>query len=214
MATDLLKLLEGKWDAGKRPADLYARYVAAKPAPYVGVILSGLDAKDKRVQNGCAELASLLSAEHPGLLYPHAHRFVANLKAKAPVLRWEAACTVGNLAAEDDAGVIAKQASTLIAMLAEPSIVLQGHAVRALAKLALKHGALAPTILDALVAAEEHFPATRVGYLIEATEAFVSHAALRPALTKFLTPHAASARAPVARKAHKALKKLAAAGKR
>jgi hypothetical protein len=106
MATDLLRLLEGKWEAGTRPADLYARYVAKRPASYVEMILAGLASKHKRVQGGCAELASRLSADHPTVLYPHLELFLRSLEAKAPILRWEAACTLGNLAAVDDDGRI------------------------------------------------------------------------------------------------------------
>lgn len=207
MAIDLLNLLEGKWADGTRPADLYAKHVAKRPAAYVDIILEGLASKNKRVQGGCAELASLLSADHPHVLYPHVELFLRSLKAKAPILRWEAACTVGNLAAVDD-GIIADRVGDLLGLLPDKSVVLQGHAVRALAKVARRHPELAPKIWKALLAAEPYFPGTRVGYLIEAAEAFVDNAALVRTIRPFATRHAGSDRAPVARKANKVLRQL------
>jgi hypothetical protein len=89
----------------------------------------------------------------------------------------------------------------LIGLLPDKSIVLQGHAVRALAKVARRHPQLAPKIWKALLAAERDFPGTRVGYLVEAAEAFVDHAALVRTIRPFVTRLAADERASVARKA-------------
>ena len=207
MPIDLLKLLEGKWTDGTRPADLYAK-IAKRPAAYVNAILMGLASKNKRVQGGCAELASRLSAESPDVLYPHVDLFLRSLKTKTPIVRWEAACTLGNLAAVDDNGVIAKHVNELIALLPETSIVLQGHAVRALAKVATRHVELAPKIWKALLAAEKHFPGTRVGYLIEAAELLAVNPVLTRSIRPFVMQHANSERAAVARKATKVLKQL------
>lgn len=208
MTTDLLRLLEGQWQDGVRPADLYAKHVAKRPAAYVEMILAGLASKNKRVQGGCAELASRLSADHPDALYRHVELFLRNLEAKAPILRWEAACTLGNLAAVDDDGLVADHVADLIGLLSDKSIVLQGHAVRALAKVARRHPELASRIWKALLAAEPHFPGTRVGYLIEAAEAFVDHDALVQTIRPFVTRLAADDRPSITRKASKVLRQL------
>jgi hypothetical protein len=210
VAEDILKLLEEKWEAGTRPADLYEQRVARRPGPYVDVLLEGLASKNKRVQAGCAELASRLSADHPELLYPHLEVFVRNLHAKAPILRWEAVCTIGNLATVDDRKLIPEQVDAMVALLSNKSIVLQGHAVRALAKVAARHTRLAPSILSALLGSARHFPGSRVGYIVEATETFVANGALVPVIRKFLAPLADSEHAPVARKAKKVLKRIGA----
>jgi hypothetical protein len=207
-AADVLTLLEGKWEAGTRPADLYEGRIAARPEQYAGIVMEGLASKKKRVQAGCAELASLVSADHPELLYPHVEVFIRNLRAKEPILRWEAVCTVGNLAAVDDRRVISKEVDTMVDLLSDKSIVLQGHAVRALAKVAARHPKLAPGILAALLGATKHFPGSRVGYIVEATEAFVGHADLVPRIRKFLAPYAQSELAPVSRKARKVLRRI------
>jgi len=208
VAEDILTVLEGKWEHGTRPADLYERIIAARPRAHVGALLEGLASKKRRVQAGCAELASRLSADQPDLLYPHLDVFLRNLHAKEPVLRWEAVCTVGNLVAVDEEKLVPKHVDELVALLSDESIVLQGHAVRALAKVAHQYPELAPSLLSSLLRAARHFPGTRVGYIVEATETFAAHEALVPTIRKFLAPHARSEHAPVARKAKKALKRL------
>lgn len=208
MMVDLHALLDGPWSEGRRPADVYAAHVAAHPREYVGVLLEGLGAKSRRVQGGSAEIVSRLSAEHPELVYPHVELFVRNLAAREPVLRWEAACTLGNLAAVDARGRVAEQVGPLAALLADASIVLQGHAARALAKVARAHPDKAPAVFDALAGAAAYFPGTRVGYVVEAMEAFAGHATLAPRARRFLAPYTASELAPVARKARKARKAL------
>ena len=210
MKRDILAVLADKWEDGTRPADLYAEQIAARPRDYLDAILSGLASKNKRVQGGCAELASLLSAEHPALLYPHVDVFVANLGAKAPILRWEAVCTLGNLAKVDRKKVLPEHVDTMAGLLASQSIVLQGHAVRALAKIAQQYPALAGRILAALLRSEPRFPGSRVGYVVEAMEAFASRPSLAPTVRGFLARHAESEHAPVARKAKRALKMMGA----
>lgn len=211
MADNLLSILDGPWEDGTRPADLYEQRVARRPADHVSVVLEGLASKKKRVQGGCAEIASRLSADHPELLYPHLDHFVGNLRAKEPILRWEAVCTIGNLAGVDDKKLIAEHVDDIAAMLAHKSIVLQGHAVRALAKIAASNPKRAKGILAALTGATRYFPGSRVGYIVEAMEQFAQYPALAASVRTFLAPYADSESAPVARKAKKALKRLASA---
>lgn len=206
---NILTILEGKWEDGTRPADLYERRIAKKPGEYVDVVLEGLASKKKRVQSGCAEIASRMSADSPKLLIQHVAVFLGNLRAKEPILRWEAVCTLGNLAAVDDDGIIAKNVGEIAGLLGDKSIVLQGHAVRALAKIATKHPELAADVLAKLLASERYFPGSRVGYIVEATETFAHDRALAPKLRKFLALHAKSPHAPVARKAKRALSRIA-----
>lgn len=205
---DLHARLRGVWTDDTRPKALFERHVAAAPKTYVGDIVRGLASTERRVQNGCAELASLVAEAAPALLAPHLDLFLANLEAREPVLRWEAACTIGHLAAVDGARKSAAAVETLAAMLADESIVLQGHAARALARVARAFPDTAPRILDALVAARGRFPGNRVGYLIEAMEAFAPVATLRSKARRFVEPLAASDIASISTKAKRALKKL------
>ena len=208
MAIDLVQTLSGKWEDGTRPKDLYAAHVARRPEAFVAAILEGLGAKEKRVQAGCAELASLLSAERPELLAAELGVFLANLDARQPILRWEAACTVGNLASPRTRRQLRPHLEKLFALLGHQSIVLQGHAARALGKIARADPELAPKILEALFAHADRFPGTRVGYLIEAAEQIAELPALAEAIRAHVTPYATSTLRPVQTKARRVLKRL------
>lgn len=204
----ILEVLDGKWEDGTRPKDLFSAHIAPNPAKYADIVLSGLQSDNRKVQNGCSELCSLLSAEHPALLADHIGLFQKNLDAKEPILRWEAACTLGNLAAVDTNERIPQSVETLVGYLRDKSIVLQGHCVRALTKIAGKYPKLAPRIGEALLQAEDEFPGNRVGFIVEAMGAFVGVPGLLPKITPFIKKHAESDIASVKTKARKVLKNL------
>ena len=167
MAVDIHACLADKWEDGTRPRDLFAQQVSKQPKKHIASIIAGLSSGSRRVENGCAELASLLSEERPELLFPHVDLFVDNLGSKKKVLRWEAVCTLGNLARIDDDERLAPQIPTMIGFLRNESIVLQGHSVRALAKIATAHPKKAGQIFKALVGAADAFPGNKVGFVIE-----------------------------------------------
>lgn len=203
---DILKLLDGKWEDGTRPKDLFAQHISQAPKDYVDVILAGLQSDNRKVQNGCSELCSLVAEAQPALLIAHLHLFQKNLDAKEPILRWEAACALGHLAAVDKTGAIRANVPTLVGYLLDKSIVLQGHCVRALVRIVKKFPDLGPEILDALLASREAFPGNRIGFIVEATEAFVGNASLVPKVVAFVEPYAESDIASVKTKARKVLK--------
>lgn len=205
---ELLKLLDGKWEDGTRPKDLFTQHISNAPAKYVEVVLAGLVSESKKVQNGCAELASLLSSAKPALLYPHVDVFQKNLTAKEPILRWEAACTLGNLAQIDDSGQIRASVDHLLGFLRDKSIVLQGHSVRALAKIVKKFPDLGPRVLQEMLHVRGAFPGNRIGFIVEAMEAFVTNAKLRPEVIAFVEPYTHSDIASVATKARKVMKSV------
>ena len=202
------ELLEGKWEDGTRPKDIYALYVSKRPSDFSEAIVRGLRAGNRRIENGCAEIASLLSEKHPEVVYPHVSVIIENLGAKEPVLRWEAACTLGNLAAVDRDGQVFGCLKTLFGFLNDKSIVLQGHSVKALAKIAKAHPREAPTILKKLMEAAGSFPGNRVGCLIEAMESFLHDDKLKKKIVGFVEPYGRSDIKSVAKKAGKVLKKI------
>jgi hypothetical protein len=205
---ELHSILAGKWEDGTRPKDLFAEKLSKRPAEYVGALLAGLVAKEKRVVAGCAELISLCSVEAPELFYPHAERFLQNLHAKAPILRWEAVCTIGNLARVDAQHKLKEAIGELLPLLSHKSIVLQSHTAHALGKLGAVYPEQAPRILAAFADSVEHFPGTRVGLLLEATAPLTTVPTLHNALRAFVTPYADSALRPVAQKAKRLLRRL------
>lgn len=208
MVKNILELLDGKWTDGTRPNDIYNLYVSKNPVDYVKTIIGGLNSEQRKVQSGCAELESLLSEHRPELLYPHIELFFSNLEAKAPVLRWEAVCTLGNLASVDKNELIPAYIDQIALFLSEKSIVLQGHSVRALSKIAKAFPDEAKKIFDNILKSAEFFPGNRIGFVIEAMEPFLVDEELKTKARKFVEPYAESTIKVVARKAKKILKMI------
>jgi sugar-specific transcriptional regulator TrmB len=203
---DIFKLLEGKWEDGTRPKDVYKLYVSKDPEKYVEKIVEGLQSDTRRIQSGCAELASLLSEHNPELLYSNIDVFLENLDAKAPVLRWESVCTLGNLASVDKKKRIPKHLDEIATHLTSKSIVLQGHTVRALAKIAKENPEIAKKILDLLLASKKLFPGNRIGFLVEAMGSFMRNKTLAPIAGKLAKAYVKSEFKSVAKKAKKVMK--------
>jgi hypothetical protein len=124
MAQNILELLDGKWTDGTRPKDIYELYVSKNPKDYIQTIVAGLHSKKRKVQSGSAELAALVSEHKPEILYPYIELFVSNLDAKAPVLRWETVCSLGNLASVDKNSLTPAHINQMASFLSDKSIVL------------------------------------------------------------------------------------------
>ena len=208
MNPSLHEQLAGKWDKHNSPKELFSDRVVRDPKAYVGQIIAGLTHAERRVQNGCAELASLLSEPHPMLLYKHLDAFVNNLDAPEAVLRWEAVCTLGNLAQADDNATLLRHVPAIARHLNDKSIVLQGHAARALAKIAQRFPEQSDGILDALLAAKGKFSGSRIGYLVVAMIPFTSQAKHRARVLGFVQPLVSSQTASVAKKVRQVLRVL------
>ena len=205
---DLHAVLNGKWEDGTRPKDLFLNELSKRPEEYVSALVAGLTAKEKRIIAGCAELISLCSVDHPELFYPYTERFLINLAGKAPIVRWEAACTIGNLARIDNQQRLLAAIPELLPLLTHKSIVLQSHTAQALGKLGARYPQHAARILAAFVVNAEHFPGTRVGHLVEATAPLTTIPSLTKPLREFVAPYAQSPLRPVAQKAKKVLRSL------
>ncbi len=205
---DILAVLDGKWEEGTRPKDLYSEHISKNPSRYLNTILEGLQSEKKKVQSGCAELASFLSEDRPELLYPHVDLFATNLEAKAPVLRWEAVCTLGNLVQVDRKGITAEYIEKISEFLHDRSIVLQGHSIRSLGKMAKKFPNRAPEILSSLIGTAENLPGNRVGFLVEEMISFEDNPELREKAREFAESYIASDINVVSKKAKKAVRIL------
>ncbi len=160
------------------------------------------------MQSGSAELISLLSEDYPDLLTPYFDKFIGNLKAKAPVLRWEAICTLGNLARVDEEKKILLILPMMYPLLEDKSIVLANHTVQALAKIAEHNQKKAEEILDKLIEKSPLFKKTTVGFIIEAVARFKDYDELVPKVKKFVEPYLESEMKVVAQKAKKTMKIL------
>jgi transcription elongation factor GreA-like protein len=135
-------------------------------------------------------------------------KFIENLGAKAPVLRWEASCTLGNLARVDDEKRILSVLPIMYPLLEHKSIVLANHTVQALAKIAEQNQEKAEEILNKLIEKAPLFKKTTVGFIIEAVARFKDYDDLVPKIREFVEPYLESEMKVVAKKAKKTLKKL------
>ena len=208
MPIDILRILSGKWEDGTRPKDLFAAYVALAPEVYVQQIINGLGSKEKRIKAGAAELASLLAELRPDLLYPHVDMFIDSLGSKENLQRWEAVCTLGFLAGDDSEQKISARIDTIVAFLRSKSIVLQGHALRALSRIAVAFPSEGRRIFSAMAAAKDAFPGNKIGFVIEAMAVMAPLPGLSGWIRQFVSPYAHSDVSVVARKAKKALSVL------
>ena len=205
---DLAQALAGKWEDGTRPADIFREHVAPDPAPYVAAIIDGLVSGNRRVQNGCAELASLLAEKHPELLLGHVDLFEQNLASPEKVIRWEAVCATGYLASKVPESRAASWVPTLIPYLRADSIVLQGHTLRALARIGATCASESKAVFDALDGATDAFPGNRLGFVAEAMAILGQSVGVRQDVRRFLERLTGSGIRIVARKATKALRQL------
>lgn len=205
---NIYETLRGKWEDGTRPKDIYSEYVSVEPEKYLDELLAGLDSTERRVQTGYAELVSLLSEDHPELLAPYIVKFIGNLDAKAPVLKWEAACTLGNLAGVDTEKKIPAILDVMYPFLEHKSIVLANHTVQALSKIAVHNPDRAEEILDKLIEKAPLFKKTTVGFIITALARYKDYEELLPKIKVFVEPYTESEMKVVAKKAKKTLKVL------
>lgn len=202
------EILRGKWGDGTRPKDLYEKYILVNPEKFLGQLISGLDSDEKRIQSGSAELMALLSEERPELVGPYMDKFIDNLDAKAPVLRWEATCTLGNLAGVDSGKKIPALLDRIYPQLEHKSIVLANHTVQALSKIGVHNPEKADEILDKLIEKSSLFKKTTVGFIIEAVARYKDYKELHPKIKAFVEPFTESEMKVVSRKAKKTLKIL------
>ena len=205
---DIHEILRGKWEDGTRPKDLYKLYLSPEPEQYLDQLITGLDSEERRVQTGSSELVSLLSLDRPELIVPYMDKFIGNLDAKPPVLRWEATCTLGNLAVVDSEKKIPALLDRMYPQLEHKSIVLANHTVQALAKIAEHNPEKAEEVLDKLIEKSPLFKKTTVGFIIEAIARFNKFEELHPKVRAFVEPFTESEMKVVARKARKTLKTL------
>lgn len=205
---NLHEVLRGKWTDGTRPKDLYRLYVAEEPEKYLDQLLSGLDSDEKRVQSGSAELVAILSENKPELLAPYISKFIDNLDAKEPVLRWEASCTLGNLAVVDDEKQIPAVLDRMYSNLEHKSIVLANHTAQALTKIAAQNPDRAEEIVDKLIEKAPMFKKNTVGFIIEALTRLKDNDRVKPKIVAFIEPYLESEINVVAKKAKRSLKKL------
>ncbi|MBN2529663.1 MAG: hypothetical protein JXR76_24955 [Deltaproteobacteria bacterium] len=206
---DIYHLLKGTWDDGTRPKDIFASIVRDHSKAYVSEIIAGISCGESKIENGCAELASLVSEKFPEQVYPHVKVFIDNIdERQKKVLRWEAVCVLGSLARVDKGGIIVPVIPKIKMHLRDKSIVLAGHAVRALSKMAVAYPDHTMDIFNALTTAADAFPGNKIGFVIEAMAPIIELNRINDEIRSFVQPYAQSPVKVVARKTAKVLRML------
>lgn len=119
-----------------------------------------LSAQPTRLKYGSSKALRLASRDAPEMVYPHFALFVAQLAGENTILRWNAAWTLGHLAAADHAGRVEKLLRRLCAPIAGPELIGAANAIGAAAEIALAKPRLADRIAGQILKVERASYAT------------------------------------------------------
>ena len=118
--------------------------------------LAALSSKSPRIKYPAAKKLTMLSAEHPDLLYPHIDFFVNLLQSENNILKWNAIDIIGNLAKVDAVNKIEKLLPRLFAMIDGGKLITAAHAVKACSNIASAKQNLRERIMMALLKVEQY----------------------------------------------------------
>jgi hypothetical protein len=115
---------------------------------------------------------------------------------------------LGNLARVDKKKIVSSHIDRIALFLSDSSIVLQGHSVRPLSKIAEANPDEAPKILEELLQSKKYFPENRIGFMIEEMGHFLQYEDRKKVIRTFVEPYLESNIKSVSRKARKIHKKI------
>jgi len=178
----------------------------------VNDVMIGLLSDSTRTRSSYAEIASIISEEHPGKLYPHADIFVECLNSSIPEVRCFAASILGNLASVDQAGIITDQIKLIARDLSNDRESIQASTVQTLSKIAHANPEEAERIFNLLISHKKYFPKERIRVLLQNLEHFSDNKELREDARRFLEYYADNGSKPVQNKALEVLRKFSISG--
>jgi hypothetical protein len=202
----LLEFLKTKYDSDIYPK-LITEEILQNPSK-VDDIITGLISGNKKIRASCAEIASIVSEDHPGIMYPYVDIFIKNLNSNIPKLRIYAASTLGNLAEVDTNGKITKQIKVLAMYMTTDSRSLQNNSVRALGKIAHAHPKEAERIFNLFISHNKYFPNNKINILLDNMEYFSENAELREDARRFIEAYTYGRSKSVQRKAQNVLRRF------
>jgi len=191
-----------------------ANDVARKPA-LLPQLFEGLQAKSAAVKFGCEKTLRLLSASHPGLLYPHFDRFTEQLENDNSLLKWGAIATIANMTRVDSKGKFERIFKRYFKCIAGPAMITAANTIGAGALIARNKPHLAPRIAAEILRVENGRYASdecvniACGHAIEALGQMVDLLPRRKTALAFVKRQLLNTRPPVRRRAQTFLKKHA-----
>jgi hypothetical protein len=177
--------------------------------------IRGLDAKPARVKYGSSKALRLASEQTPELVYPHFARFVCLLVGGNTILRWNAAWTLGHLAAADRDGRIEKILRRFCAPIEGPELIGAANAIGAAARIALAKPRLAGRLAREILKVEQASYATpecrnvAIGHAIRSLDCFLGLVRRKRPVIEFVERQLKNPRPATRRKAERFLKKWA-----
>ncbi|UCH88111.1 MAG: hypothetical protein JSV49_07540 [Thermoplasmata archaeon] len=202
----LLEFLKTKYDK-----DIYPKIITEEILQHpskVDDIITGLISGNKKIRASCAEIASIVSEENPGIFYPHVDVFIHNLNSNIPKLRCYATYTIGNLAEVDESGKIKKQIKLLAQNLATNSNTLQNYSARALGRIARAQPKEAERIFNLLISHNKYFPKNKINIILDNLEYFSENKDLREDARRFIESYTYCQSKIVRSKAQNVLRKF------
>jgi len=175
--------------------------------------IRGLSAQPARVKYGSSKALRLASREAPEMVYPHFDRFVAQLAGENTIFRWNAAWTLGHLAAADQAGRIEKLLSRFCAPIAGPELIGAANVIGAAAEIALAKPHLADRIAGQILHVERASYATpecqnvAIGHAIRSLGRFFPAVKRKGPVLEFVRRQLGNPRPATRRKAQQFLKR-------
>jgi len=122
--------------------------------------LRGLDDTAARVKYGSSKALRVAARESPDLVYPHFDVFVLLFEGENTIFRWNAARTLGHLAAADRAGKIEKLLPRFCAAITGHELIGAANAIGAAAEIALAKPHLADCLARRILRVESASYAT------------------------------------------------------
>lgn len=196
--------LEDAWRRGLL-SDLTDR--VRQDADLLSDAVKGLDSDSVKVRYGCAEIISRLSENSPKRVYPFVERIIANLEAEERCLKWEAVCTVGNLARVDNGNRVCGLSGSIAKNLGSDDVLLKVHTIRALGKLGRAFPDERQAVFGSLAKAVAELPPESKGFAFEGLFYLAGYPDLKPKIRKLAKPYLHHPLKPLRAKAQRAFRR-------
>jgi hypothetical protein len=178
-----------------------------------GINLADLSSKDPKIKYGCAKNLLAVAKENPAEIYPELDFFVGLLDSENNIIKWTAIDIIGRLARADDAKKIDALLGRLFGLLNAGKMITAGHAIMALADIAIAKPEHQKKITDELLKVERYNYDTdecrniAMGGVIQAIDLYFSELEDKGATIGFVQRQTQNSRNATRKKAEKFLRK-------
>ncbi|HTQ32496.1 MAG TPA: hypothetical protein VMI53_14900 [Opitutaceae bacterium] len=189
-----------------------AELVARQPK-FLPRIFNGLHAEKARVKYGCLKVLRAISETDPVVLYPEFERLLGLLESEKAFMKWGGIIIIGNLAAVDAEGKIARELDRYLRPIFEHELITACNVIGGAAKIARMKPELADKIAGALLQVEQaHYQTAEcrnvaLGHAVQSLDLFFEHIQNPTPVLAFVERQLDNRRNAVKRKAEAFLKR-------